>query len=277
MSTVQPLDPQYADDIFAELATLEVQLDDDPLVYGPKRLNGKISLARKMTTRCERLYLAVSQQLAQYNRAFRQAELMLDLEKKNLLANDPEVRSGRAVSEREALAFGKLQEEVKAFHNAKHAVADLDAVLSVIKAKRSDLRDVQGRLRDQIRLCGEEMTLGARWGSKSPRGTELEPGQGFADGSDVEDVDDLLQSVRAISDAETHLPAEIDDTDTEDEEVAALATSMEDFEEKDVAPVVEEHEEEDVEEPLPVVPEKVAIIPAADLVEEFGFEPHCEV
>ena len=50
--------------------------------------------------------------------------------------------------------------------------SDLEAVLTVIKAKRADLKDVQGRLRDQIKLCHEEIGLGARWGSKPAPGTE---------------------------------------------------------------------------------------------------------
>jgi hypothetical protein len=278
--SLQSLDPQYADDIFTELGSLEVGLDSDPLVYGPKRLNGKIALSRKMTARCERLYLDVSQKLSQYKRAFRQAELDLDLAKKHLLANDPEVRAGRAVSERDAIAYGKLKVEVQALHHATHAVEDLDAVLTVVKAKRSDLRDVQGRLRDQIRLCQEEIGLGGRWGSKSPRGTELEPGQGFADGNDVDDVDALIQNVRAVSDAETHLMAEEDNTDPEAEQEADLVVAEDEDEPEDegaslTADDLLGEDDEDEDEPEVVEPEP-EIIPGDKLVGEFGFVPHCE-
>jgi len=274
--TLQPLDPDFADSVFTELGALEVGLDSDPLVYGPKRLNGKIALSRKMTARCERLFLDVSQKLSQYKRSLRGAELMLDLAKKHLLANDPEVRAGRAVSERDAIASGKLKAEVQAVHTATHAVEDLDAVLTVIKAKRSDLRDVQGRLRDQIRLCQEEIGLGGRWGSKSPRGTELEPGQGFADGTDVEDVDELIQNVRAISDAETHLIAEVDDSDPEAEQEEDLAAPLvEDDEEPEAEDEDDEEPEAEDEAPAPVAEADPTIIPGDKLVDEFGFVPHC--
>lgn len=257
MSTFQPLPTDYADGIFTELGSLEVPLDADPLVYGPKRLNGKIALSRKMTARCERIFLDVSQKLAGYKRALRQAELVLDLEKKNLLANDPETRAGRAVSEREAIATGKLKSEVQAVFDATYAVEELESIMLVVKAKRADLRDVQGRLRDQIRLCQEEIGLGARWGSKSPRGIELEPGQGFADGSDVEDVENLIQNMRAVSDAELHLLAKVDDSDPEEEIEADLASP------------VEEQDE--------IPPEESEKIPGEDMVEDFGFVPHCAV
>ncbi len=277
--TLQPLDPDFADTVFTELAALEVGLDSDPLVYGPKRLNGKIALSRKMTARCERLFLDVSQKLSQYKRSLRAAELMLDLAKKHLLANDPEVRAGRAVSERDAIASGKLKDEVQDVYQATHAVEDLEAVLTVIKAKRSDLRDVQGRLRDQIRLCGEEIGLGGRWGSKSPRGTELEPGQGFADGTDVADVDELIQNVRAISDAETHLPAEVDDSDPEVEQEEDLAAPLVDEKAPEKEPEKEPEkapdEEPKEEPPAPVAEADPAIIPGDELVDEFGFVPHC--
>jgi|APSaa5957512622_1039677.scaffolds.fasta_scaffold29324_2 hypothetical protein len=283
--TFQPLDPEYADEIFAELTTLEVQLDSDPLIFGPKRLNGKIALSRKMSSRCERVFLDVSQKLSAYRRSLRTADLLLDLGKKHLLANDPHVRSGRAVSEREAFASEKLQDEVQAVADSQHAVEDLDAVLTVIKAKRSDLRDIQGRLRDQIRLCQEEIGLGSRWGSKSPRGTELEPGQGFADAADVAEVDDLIETVRAVSDAESHLSAEVDTSDPEEEQVADLATSADDAE----APQFESAGERNpvsapisgaaVEFDFTGATEEASqtVTPGTDLVDEFGFVPHCEV
>jgi len=296
MTTPQPLDDDYADNIFTELAKLEVGLDADPLVFGPKRLNGKIALSRKMTARCERLFLDASQKLSAHKRNQRSVDLLLELSKKHLLANDPEVRAGRAVSERDAIATGKLKGEVQEVADARHAVEDLEAVLLVIKAKRSDLRDVQGRLRDQIRLCQEEIGLGGRWGSKSPRGTELEPGQGFANGADADDVDQLIQEVSAAADSETHLKAEVDDSDPEEEQEADLAAPAADAEEADEGagryghtrtrhgdePVTYVHsttdpEDEPVPEPVPEPePEpEPEIIPGEDLVEEFGFVPHC--
>jgi hypothetical protein len=39
--------------------------------------------------------------------------------------------------------------------------------MTVIKAKRTDLKDLQGRLRDQLKLCQEQIALGQRWGSKT--------------------------------------------------------------------------------------------------------------
>lgn len=224
---IKPLDGDYLTHIFDELAKLEVQLDSDPLVYGPKRLNQKVALVRKMATQCERMFLDAAQKHAHYKRSQRAADLVLDMAMKHLLANDPEVRAGRAVSEREAIASGKLKTEVQDVAAAKQAIEDLEAVINVIKAKRSDLRDIQGRLRDQMRLCQEEIGLGNRWGSKSPRGVELQPGQGHVTGDDLSEIDEVIAAVRQVdNDAETHLEAEVDTSDTEAEEEAALVAGV---------------------------------------------------
>jgi hypothetical protein len=226
------LDPLLVERVYEELSHLHVSLDADPLIYGPKRLNGKVSLIRDMLSRCEALFLQVSQDRHRFQRAHRILSTAIDLAKKRLYDKDPEVRAGRSVSDREAIATGKLASEVMEANRLDLAVQDLDALLVVIRAKRNDLRDTEGRLRDQMRLCSEEIGLGGRWGSQLPDAPEIVPGQGRATGADIKAVSDLLASI----DAETHLPPILEET-TEEEEVE------------------EEEEEEDapVQQPVPEV------------------------
>jgi len=199
MTTSGPLSfPQVdADRMFNELGDLRVELDDDPLVFGPKRLNAKTAQVRRMLDRCETLFLDVSRKLQAVRRALRVAETDFDLAKKDLFANDPETRAGRSVSDREAIASGKLEAEIRGIHELNLSAEDLDAVLVVIKAKRADLKDTEGRLRDQIRLCSEEIGLGGRWGSKIPNAPDLYggPARKTADGADVDDVTSLIQGL----------------------------------------------------------------------------------
>lgn len=158
--------------IFEELGDMEVALDPDPLVYGPKRLNEKTSIARGLLTRCERIYVQVAHDLRLYKRTNSSTQLDFDLQKQDLFANDPDVRSGRSVSDREALATMKLRTEREQIIKTEIAIQDLEAVMTVVKAKRADLRDIQGRIRDQTRLCEQELSLGAHWGSRIPPGVE---------------------------------------------------------------------------------------------------------
>ena len=160
------------DAIFSMLSGMEVHLDNDPLQFGPKRLNGKVAEARRMLTECESVFLRVSQWLQKYRSAHRTMEVEFDIEKKHLFANDPEVRAGRNVADRDALAIMKMRDQYRLLSQMSQTQSDLEAVLTVIKAKRADLKDVQGRLRDQIKLCHEEIGLGGRWGSKPAPGTE---------------------------------------------------------------------------------------------------------
>lgn len=199
MGTIDLLSfPQIdADRMFNELGDQRVELDDDPLVFGPKRLNTKTAQVRRMLDRCGTLFLDVSRKLQAVRRAMRVAETDFDLAKKDLFANDPETRAGRSVSDREAIAAGKLESEIRAIHELNLAAEDLDAVLVVIKAKRADLKDTEGRLRDQIRLCSEEIGLGGRWGSQVPNAPDLQgrPALKTASGADVDDVTDLIQGL----------------------------------------------------------------------------------
>lgn len=160
------------DAVFSMLSRMEVILDEDPLQFGPKRLNGKVAEARRMLTECESIFLKVSQWLQKYRAAHRTLEVEFDLEKKHLYANDPEVRAGRNVADREALATMKLREQAQELSRLAQTQSDLEAVMSVIKAKRSDLKDAQSRLRDQIKLCQEEIGLGGKWGTKPSPGSD---------------------------------------------------------------------------------------------------------
>ena len=164
---MQSLTPAYIEDVFTSLEAMTVELDDDPLEYGPRRLALKVSETRSHLTRCEQLSLQISRLLQQYKRGHRAAQLEFDLKLQHMLANDPEVRAGRNVADRNAIATVKLNEQREAMSHMEVVIQDLEVVMTSIKSKRADLRDVQGRLRDQMRLCQEEVGLGGKWGSKA--------------------------------------------------------------------------------------------------------------
>lgn len=189
--------PEEADRIFEELKGLEVGLDADPLVYGPKRLNQKVSEVRHALGRCERLFLDISQRHHAVQRLRLLTSADLEIAKKDMFANDPDTRAGRSVSDREAIAAGKLREQVVALRDLDLSLQSLDAVLTVIKTKRSDLRDTQSRLRDQIRLCQEEIGLGGSWGSKVHNAAPLKPVSAAAP-DHLAEIDSLLGRVDGV-------------------------------------------------------------------------------
>lgn len=160
----------YVRRVFDSLSKMDVDLDSDPMMYGPKRMIAKVAACRDHLSRCQQIFLQVSDDLHRLNRAHRKAKLDFDLQMQDLLANDPDVRAGKNVRDREAVATMKLRADREHIANIESSIQDLDAVMSVVKAKREDLKDIQGRIRDQVKLCQEEIGLGGKWGSAPPPG-----------------------------------------------------------------------------------------------------------
>ena len=65
------------DGIYDALRVMDVQLDPDPIQYGPKRLNGKVAESRAQLSKCESIFLDLSQELSRVKRESRLAEACL--------------------------------------------------------------------------------------------------------------------------------------------------------------------------------------------------------
>lgn len=181
---------RVVEQLYDQMHKMEVMLDDDPLQFGPKRLNNKIAELRNMLTELERIFNRSSKKLGEIKRLFRLVETKITITKADLFANDPEVRAGRNVADREATASVKMAKLISEKMRLQCDIAEIDDLMTVIKAKRSDLRDTQSRLRDQIKLCHDEISLGSRWGDKKPT-IQLTP-QIVSQSNDKSDLDDIL-------------------------------------------------------------------------------------
>jgi hypothetical protein len=193
MSDLPVVDEAIVDSIFREIESMSVVLDNDPIEFGPKRLNNKVAESRDYLTRCEQLFVRVSHWLQLYKRAHRAAQLDFDLSMQDMLANDPEVRAGRNVKDRDAIATVKMRERREELDRLAITIQDLEALMTVIKSKRTDLKDSQGRLKDQIRLCQEEVGLGAKWGSRAGNGTQILDSAPAVDAVTMRDINELLE------------------------------------------------------------------------------------
>lgn len=200
------------------LATLQVELDPDPLELGPKRINEKIATCRGHLSKCEKVYLEVSQDLHWYKRRHRLATATHALKVQELLTNDPEVRAGRNVTDREAVANIKLRADQEVIDCLKNALEDLESVKSVITTKRDDLRDIQGRLRDQLKVCQEEIALGARWGSRGSFRNSSRPSKPTSGDQADQELSSLMDEALVAVDKSTHQPepTPTDPSDVED-------------------------------------------------------------
>lgn len=161
------IEQEYIDRIYARLTAMDIQLDVDPIEFGPSRLNHKVSIVRGHLSSTEKIFMEVSHNLQKLKRELLIRQTEYNIEQTQLIANDPHVRSGRSQKEREALAATRLVHIQTKINDLTLSTHDLEDLMSVIKAKRTDLKDLQGRLRDQLKLCQEQIALGQRWGSKT--------------------------------------------------------------------------------------------------------------
>ena len=222
-------DTAYIDTFYEEVSVMQVVLDDDPIRFGPKRVNGKVANCKRLVSRCTEIEIALSRDLTNLNRKLRAATADLELALQHLLTSDPEVRAGRSVKDREAIASMKLRDETTLVRKIEQACEEVKAAITVVKTQKADLKDTQGRLRDQIRLIGEEIALGAMWGSATPD-PSAKPVRSFqgptssTSGSLVDeavgDADDLAGLLDDLDD-DSDEPSETDqatiDEDDEDE------------------------------------------------------------
>lgn len=188
-------DTEHIDRIYEEISSMAVDLDDDPIRYGPKRVTSKVAYAKKLVSRCTEVEIALSRDLNTLNRSLRAAQADLELALQDLLTTDPEVKAGRSVKDREAIASMKLREESKLVREIEQATEEVKSAILVVKTQKADLKDTQSRLRDQIRLIHEEISLGSMWGSApAPDEKDIKPirSQGVAASSSGKLVDDIM-------------------------------------------------------------------------------------
>lgn len=177
-----------------ELEGMSVLLDHDPIQYGPKRLQEKIATTRNFLTRLEQIYLVVFRQLKNTERNLLVEQQAFEIEKNRLLAEDPEVRAEKNIRDREAVCHRKLREQVDRIHGLEIQVANFKALIDILKTKRTDLKDVGSKLRDQMKLVHDEISLGGRWGFEDSPDIQLKPGQGVSENPTIK-LDSVLDAV----------------------------------------------------------------------------------
>lgn len=255
-------DTGHIDRIYEEISSMAVDLDDDPIRYGPKRINAKVAHAKKLVSRCTELEIALSRDLNNLNRKLRAAQADLELAMQGLFTTDPEVRAGRSVKDREAIATMKLRDESMLVRLVEQAVEEVKSAILVVKTQKADLKDTQSRLRDQIRLIHEEISLGSMWGSApAPDDKDIKPirSNGVASSSSGkivdsavafdEDEDDYsdLNGIASFGDGTDAFGENADDFESTDELGTMLAGDQTDNDADDALEALSE--EEPKEEP----------------------------
>jgi hypothetical protein len=199
--------------ILEALEGMQVGLDVDPLSGGPKRLQGKIAKARNYLSKVQRWWHIVGRADHTLNRMLLLLNSEIQIREDDLLANDPEVQRAaqQSIRDREAITHCKLKDERMEKFRLEQAVHDTTTMLRALSAKRTDLKDTISRLRDQMRLCQDELSLGMKWGSKVPGldlTVEAQPEMSRAVSEDADMlINDVLGSGDGASDEDFEVPS----------------------------------------------------------------------
>jgi cellulose biosynthesis protein BcsQ len=236
---VPVVDHERLTQVYGELKGMTIKLDPNPIDYGPTRFNNRIAKVRALLTRVEQIFLQASEDLHWYKRRARAKRTMYELERRDLMINDPKCRVGRSQGEREALADVQLRAQIEAIEDLSSKAEDLEILMIVIKSKRTDLKDIQGRMRDQMKLIEHDLGMGARWGKEAPPSLINDS---------MNDITSLLANVDVAPASDDLITEETEEEEEEEEETV---------------------EEEAVEEVIEVVDDHHDPSPTAGTVLEF--------
>lgn len=198
--TLPKIDPERINEIYAELGQMEVRLDPNPIEFGPRRFNNKIERVRSHLNRAEKIFLQISHDLHMYKRAYLSAKTEYALEKNDLLLTDPEVRMERSQREREAKADNLLRKFLDRMRDLELASYDLEQLMVVVTAKQRDLKNVQGQMRQQMKMIDQDIAMGSRWGNRAP-GNNQDSSQASLGSDEVSSMlEDLDRAIGVDSD-----------------------------------------------------------------------------
>jgi hypothetical protein len=242
------VDHERLTEVYGVLKGMSVPRDPNAIGYGPTRFNNRIAKVRALLTRVEQIFLQASEDLHWFKRRARAKRTMYVLERRDLMINDPKCRIGRSQGEREALADVQLRPQIEDIEDLSAKAEDLEILMIVIKSSRSDLKDIQGRMRDQMKLIEHDLGMGARWGKEAPPSVIVDS---------VAEINSLLATV-GVSPASDDLLK-----DEPEEEVFVEELVIEDPVEEVVVEVVD-----DIPEPDPVLEFRASDLDQSDEVVE---------
>ncbi|MBD3260176.1 MAG: hypothetical protein GF334_00600, partial [Candidatus Altiarchaeales archaeon] len=106
------IDPDLVRSIYEDLETSSIELDENPIEFGPRRLNEKVAQARNMLSKFQKIFTWVSKHMWEVKSAINRDEIVVQMKTSDLLAHDPDVRARPSVSDRKALVQVLLAEDI---------------------------------------------------------------------------------------------------------------------------------------------------------------------
>ena len=129
------------DEIFNFIEESNIDLDEDPIRKGPKYLNKMVAETRNLSNHIQKYEREVAKEKLSFERALNKKEAEFELQKNDLMSNDPSVMNKSSVKDREAAVHNMLKDLVEEIQNIKNNLTDLGHVETVINSKIRELKD----------------------------------------------------------------------------------------------------------------------------------------
>lgn len=145
-----------------ELSSFKLELTEDPVADGLLSLHAEMVAARKANDRAAQLLAMAIWKKAAWQKKFNGLKSVVGMKRADFIANDEEVKAGKDVKTREALAEIKLKytQEYKDFQEASECYDLVSAAVSSIETFWRVFRDYRDDLNFQLNVVAQRVALG---------------------------------------------------------------------------------------------------------------------
>lgn len=168
LAGAQAPDPVNLHDLARRLSGLDISTLQ---VLSPSGLQSQFNSLTRHLSECQNILTDLQTRSMHAKKRARTLQMALKLATRFLLKEDPEVRSGRSLMDREATAMVKLRSEWVNLQHAQQEVDNFGAALLMAQDRLRLLKDRRATLRDQKDLLQAELYIGG-----GSRGDEDVPG-----------------------------------------------------------------------------------------------------
>lgn len=168
MLGTQVPDPVDLTDLVARLRNLDLP---GLSVLSPKNLQNQFNQLSRHLSECQGIVSDLQSRKTLAKKRASTLRMAVQLAKRYLFQGDPEVRAGRSLEDREAVAAVKLSQEIIEMHQAETAVANFESALLLAQDRLRHLKDRRATLRDQKDLMQAEMYISRDGFGSEPRST----------------------------------------------------------------------------------------------------------
>lgn len=173
-------DPVNLEDLVLRLKGLDLPSIS---VLTPHNMQGQFNALSRHLSECQGIVSDLQARTTLAKKRARTMRMAVQLAKRFLFSGDPEVRAGRSLEDREAVASVKLSKEIIEVQQAETSVANFESALLMAQDRLRYLKDRRATLRDQKDLLQAEMFISRDGGYGQGYGGNGYGGSGDGGGS----------------------------------------------------------------------------------------------